>query len=284
LRCTDGGALQYAGKLAEGSSITPMKIRQLSDSSIVVAGHFSDSLRFAARTLYSYGNNDIFAVSVDTIGTIFWQQQAGSVGFDKLYDIIDHPSAAVLLTGLSKYSDVFSLSLSYRGEPQWIITTEGSTEQYPCALTHDKAGNVYIAGLFHDTLRLNQSMLQATKGVEEVFFAKLYHCENRRLVFRNDTVFSEGTALTIELEGIYEAYDWVQGASVAPTYTVTCAQVYQVRVTDSLQCVYRDSITVRQIPTKLDKIQIRAQVDRILPAENYDQAIIRRKNDMGIFI
>ncbi|MDR0729118.1 MAG: hypothetical protein LBF19_03205 [Prevotellaceae bacterium] len=273
IRCTADGKVVYAKKVADGTQILPASIRQLSDTCIVLAGSFADSIRFAQDVRYSYGNHDIFVVMTDTSGNMRWVQQAGSYGYDRLFDALPM-SSSILLSGMysgtlfvnndttsfhSRHGDLFNLALDYEGRPQWISSTRGRTEQYPVALTHDTKGDVYVAGLFRDTLRVHRSILVAPTGSYNMFFAKLHNCDKHPLVFLNDTVFTEGSRLSLQLEGHYESYRWDYGQATTPTYEVTCGNVYHVRVTDSLHCVYRDSTTIRTRPAK-PAIQIRAEV------------------------
>ena len=275
LRATTEGEIISAEKLAEGNDIHIAKIKPLANGSIAVGGSFSGSLKIENQTMQSFGNHDIFIALIDTSQNIVWQQQVGSYGFDKLYDIIEQPESGIVVTGIYSgvlfigndttsfqcaRADLFNLALDNEGAQQWISTTGGRTEQYPAALAQDDKGNIYVAGAFRDTLKIRRSTLSAPKGKYNVFFAKLHRCVHQPLTFICDTIFTEGTALSLQLNGNYETYRWDYGRSNKPTYKVNCSGTYRVSVTDSLKCVYRDSITVKQIPAP-PVIQIRAQLE-----------------------
>jgi hypothetical protein len=104
-----------------------------------------------------------------------------------------------------------------------------------------------------------RSVTLTSPGTEEVFLAKLYHCNKNKITFSCDTVFVEGSTLSLGVEGQYEAYEWDRGASLSAAYEIVCSKTYQVRVEDSLRCVYRDSIVIKQVPA-VPKVQIRAQL------------------------
>jgi hypothetical protein len=215
----------------------------------------------------------MFIAAFDSIGSLLWQTQIGSEAYDNLFDILHHPSEYIIATGLysaplifdkdtvglsNNYCDVFAASYDYDGRLQEVNVMGGKAEEFPQALAHDREGHVYIAGLFRDTTNVRHSVLTSA-GTEEVFLAKLYHCNKNKVTFACDTVFVEGTELPLKVQGQYAAYDWEQGLSSKEKYVVTCSKVYHLRVEDSLHCVYRDSIAVYQVPAT-PKIQIRAEL------------------------
>ncbi len=246
---------------------------------LVVGGNFADSLVAGASSLYAIGNNDMFIAALDSAGSVLWQQQLGSAGYDKLFEVSGHPGQHIIATGLysgallsgadtvalgNTTCDVFVASLSPGGALQEVKAMGAPAEQYPLSMHHDPQGHVYVGGLFRDTATVNRRALIAAAGKEEVFLAKLYHCNKHRIVFSCDTVFTEGHRHTLQLQDQYEQYSWDQGASQAPAYVIEYSKTYQVLVSDSLGCAYRDSVTVKQAPA-VPQLQIRAQVG---PAEN----------------
>jgi hypothetical protein len=274
-RCSLAGEVIQAYNNLSGMAVTADCVTGLKDGKSIVAGNFSDSLFLGNTVFKSYGNRDMFIAAYDSTGGLLWQKQIGSAAYDNLFDIVYHPWGYIIATGLyaaplifdrdtiglsNNYCDVFAASYDEEGRLQEINIMDGKSEAFPQALTHDKEGHVYIAGLFRDTTTLRHSVLTSS-GTEEIFLAKLYHCNKNKITFACDTVFFEGTELALETEGKYTAYDWEQGISTEAMYIVTCSKVYQLRVEDSLHCVYRDSIAVRQIPVA-PKIQIRAELMR----------------------
>ncbi|MDR2802117.1 MAG: hypothetical protein LBB31_02735 [Prevotellaceae bacterium] len=275
VRCSLSGETTQVYSNLSGMAVTADCIIGLKDGKSIIAGNFSDSLFFDHTVFESHGNRDMFIAAFDSIGGLLWQKQIGSAAYDNLFDIVYHPWGYIIATGLysaplifdqdtiglsNNYCDVFAASYDEEGHLQEINIMDGKSEEFPQALAHDKEGHVYIAGLFRDTTTLRHSVLTSS-GTEEIFLAKLYHCNKNKITFACDTVFFEGKELALETEGKYAAYDWEQGISTEATYIVTCSKIYQLRVEDSLHCVYRDSVTVRQIPVA-PKVQIRAELMR----------------------
>jgi hypothetical protein len=273
-RCTPNGEITKTYEIISGAAVSANCILNTEDGKTIVGGNFSDSLHFGTIIFEPYGNRDMFVAAFDdTTGRLLWQQQLGSVAYDNLFDVLHHPSKHIIVTGLysaplifgedtvalnNPFCDVFTASYDYAGQLQEITAMGGKAEEFPQALTHDHEGHVFVAGLFRDTTGLRNTLL-VSSGNEEIFLAKLYNCSKNKIVFACDTVFPEGSKLTIDIEGQYNAYEWENGTSLLPTYEVVCSKTYQVRVEDSLQCVYRDSIVIRQTPI-IPKIQIRAEI------------------------
>ena len=270
-RCSLTGEVIQAYSNVSGISVSAVCMIGLEAGKSIVAGNFSDSLFLDHTVFESYGSRDMFIAAFDSTGGLLWQQQIGSAAYDNLFDITQHPGGYIIAVGLysaplifdqdtiglsNDYCDVFAASYDREGRLQ-EVNIMGGAEEFPQVLTHDKEGHVYIAGLFRDTTTLRHSVLTSS-GTEEIFLAKLYHCNKNKVTFACDTVFFEGAELALKTEGQYAAYDWEQGISTEANYIVTCSKVYQLRVEDSLHCVYRDSIAVRQLPVA-PKIQIRAE-------------------------
>ncbi|MDR0295518.1 MAG: hypothetical protein LBH91_04920, partial [Prevotellaceae bacterium] len=258
-----------SGGAAEVSSIA------LADKGLLVAGgNFADSLFIGAHTLLSHGNRDMFVAAIDTLGGVAWQQQLGSAAYDKLFEVVYHSWQHIIATGLyagtlmvgidtialsNDFCDVFAASFNLEGQPQEINIMGGTAEEYPLSIARDPEGHIFVAGIFRDTTGVNTTRLVTATGKNELFLAKLYHCNKHRIVFSCDTVFSEGTRLTLKLKDNYKNYTWDDGASQSPMYIIEYSKTYQVLVSDSIGCVYRDSITIRQEPL-IPQLQIRADL------------------------
>jgi len=266
-----------SGGAAEVSSIA------LTDNGLLIAGgNFADSLLIGMHTLYSHGNRDMFVAAIDTTGSVAWQQQLGSAAYDKLFEVVYHPWQHIIATGLyagalvvgadtvslaNPFCDVFTASFDLEGQVQEINIMGGTAEEYPMSITRDPEGHIFVGGIFRDTTGVNKTRLMTAKGKDELFLAKLYHCNKHRIVFACDTVFTEGTRLTLQLEGSYEEYVWDDGFSRSPAYMIEYSKTIQVLVSDSLGCVYRDSITIRQEPV-IPQLQIRAALPAMYPSTN----------------
>ncbi len=270
--CRPDGTIDAVNSVISGLAVDVSCVMETPGGMLLTGGNFSDTLLIGASVLYPHGNSDMFIVATDSTGTPAWHKQIGSTAYDRLFDILHHPWGHIIITGLysdalicegdtiapgNTLCDVFTASFSSEGRLQEVNPMGGRAEEFPQVMTHDREGHIFVAGLFRDTTQLRHNTLYTTPGSDELFLAKLYHCNKNKIVFSCDTVFAEGSLLSLEVQGEYTSYEWELGASTAANYVVNCSKTYQVLVSDSL-CVYRDSITVRQTPLP-PKAQIRAQ-------------------------
>jgi len=272
--CHPDGTVEAINSLISGQAVDARCITETADGLLLVGGNFYDSLSIGTNVLRSHGSCDMFVAAIDTAG-VAWHQQLGSTAYDRLFDILLHSweEEHIVITGLysdtlycgdntvepgNDFCDVFTASFSHDGRLQEVNPMGGRAEEFPQVMTHGREGHVFVAGLFRDTTQLRGNTLVTPTGSDELFLAKLYHCNKNRIVFSCDTVFFEGDLLTLEVQGSYVRYEWELGESTAPNYIVSCSKTYQVLVSDSLNCVYRDSITIRQKPV-FPKVQIRAE-------------------------
>ena len=267
----EGETLKTYSNIISGGAVEVTGMAIADDGLLIAGGNFADSLLIGAHTLFSHGNKDMFVAAVDTLGGVAWQQQLGSAAYDKLFEVVYHPQY-IIATGLyagslmvgadtialsNDFCDVFAASFNLEGQPQEVNIMGGTAEEYPLSIARGPEGHIFVAGIFRDTTGVNNRKLVTATGKDELFLAKLYHCNKHRIVFSCDTVFSEGTRLTLQLKDSYKNYSWDEGASQSPMYIIEYSKTYQVLVSDSIGCVYRDSITIKQEPVP-PQLQIRA--------------------------
>ncbi len=271
--CRPDGTIDAINSVVSGQAVDVSCVMETTGGMLLTAGNFTDSLLIGTSVLYSHGNSDMFIVAVDSTGAPAWHKQIGSMAYDRLFEILPHPWGHIIITGLysgaltcdgdtiapgNAFCDVFTASFGHDGRLQEVNPMGGRAEEFPQVMTHDRQGHIFVAGLFRDTTQLRHNTLFTASGSDELFLAKLYHCNKNKIVFSCDTIFAEGSLLSLEVQGDYTSYEWEHGASMAANYVVNCSKTYQVLVSDSLACVYRDSITVQQVPVA-PKVQIRAQ-------------------------
>ena len=268
----EGEIIETYSSIISGGAAEVSSIAIADNKLLLLGGNFADSLFIGAHTLLSHGNRDMFVAAIDTLGGVVWQQQLGSAAYDKLFEVVYHPWQHIIATGLyagnlvvgadtvslnNVFCDVFTASFDLEGQPQEVNIMGGTAEEYPLSIARDSEGHIFVAGIFRDTTGVNNTRLVTPAGKDELFLAKLYHCNKHRIVFSCDTVFSEGARLTLQLKGSYEQYTWDDGASHSPLYMIEYSKTIQVLVSDSIGCVYRDSISIKQEPV-IPQLQIRA--------------------------
>ncbi|MDR0295345.1 MAG: hypothetical protein LBH91_04030 [Prevotellaceae bacterium] len=271
LTATEEGLLILGGNFSNFLNINIFSTKKLQLPNII--GIIPSLPSNVPSGLTSYGNQDMFLAAIHTDG-IAWIKQIGSTSYDNLLSVAYHPGKHIIATGLysgtlivdkdtiginNAFCDVFTASYRIDGQIQEVVTMGGTSEEYPMAMTFDKEGHIFIAGLFRDTTTLRKSTLYTPSRIDEVFLAKLHHCNKHRIIFTCDSVFIEGDILMLGLKGEYEKYEWDEGVSSSQNFIIYYNKTYQVLVSDSLGCVYKDSITIRQIPV-VPEWQIRGEL------------------------
>lgn len=101
----------------------------------------------------SYGNNDIFAMKLDSSGNILWQTKIGQTGKDYANGIAVDSSGNSYITGNensdhygASFSDAFLIKLDSTGSVSWQKKIGGSYDDFGNTIAVDNAGFIYIAG------------------------------------------------------------------------------------------------------------------------------------------
>ena len=132
-----------------------------------VTGYFSGTATFGSTTLTSAGAQDIFIAKYSGTGALLWVKQAGGTGADIGFGISYNSSNEVFVTGSFKgsatfgsttlvasntTSDVFITKLNSAGAFQWTNSGIGNYSNRGVDINCDSLGNVYITGMFSDTI------------------------------------------------------------------------------------------------------------------------------------
>ncbi len=175
--------LNTEGHLEWASSITGFNLEfchhMITDSlgNIYMAGLFEGFVDFdpgpGTNILSASGGTDMFVLKLDTNGSLIWVrkigglsgEEANGIGVDdegNVYttgnyshtvDFDPGPGVFNLSTGSFMVSDLFVLKLNSDGDFEWVISIDGQIRpQSNHALVLDEANNLYISGLFNETV------------------------------------------------------------------------------------------------------------------------------------
>lgn len=157
------------------------------DENILITGYFSGSVDFdpgigvfELNTIV--GNSDYYILKLDVNGDFIWAKSFGGNSFDYGYDIATDSAGNVYTTGFFEESvdfsgtgdfqtsngadDIFIHKLDVNGNYMWAKTLGGSSIDIGYGLDVDESGNIFVAGIFGESVDFNPS-----EGIEEIMAA-----------------------------------------------------------------------------------------------------------------
>ena len=154
-------------------------------NAVYVGGYFEGSFSAAGRTVASAGSRDALLVRFATDGDVEWAIGAGGPGSDSVNDIAAHADGTVYMAGYfvetaifgsetrtsAGMRDGFVAQYDAQGDVQWVETL---SDPGPVAVQRlaVHTSDVFVAGVFADTLRLGTNTLLARGGAADVFLAR----------------------------------------------------------------------------------------------------------------
>lgn len=140
----------------------------------------------SSATITSVGLNDIFLAKYDLNGNLVWARQAGWWLDEKANGITYDASGNVYICGYfndTTYfgttqvlgygkNDIFIAKYNANGVFQWVRKAGGKGRDEAKSIKCDAAGNVYVCGMFKDTITFGSQILIAPNGYFDMFLAK----------------------------------------------------------------------------------------------------------------
>jgi len=191
------GQLQWVQKAGGASVDRGLGIATDGAGNVIVVGDFSGSATFGTATnLTSAGAVDIFIAKYNPSGTLIWAKRAGGTVNDRATAVTTDSNGNIYLTGSfggtanfdgtnitatggAFDTDIFVAKYNSTGNIQWVKkggTTGGDVEEAK-AITLDALGNVYISGVFFNTVSFDGQTI-SSNGSSDAFVAKYNNAGN----------------------------------------------------------------------------------------------------------
>lgn len=193
-----------------------------SDGNLLVTGYFYQNAKFGTTVLTSHASS-FFLAKYTSAGSLLWAKNFGFSSYGSLYPCnlkLDNNNNIVItgsfegIQNIGSYNvqstggqDVFTAKLDNNGNVIWVKTLAGPSEEHCNALTIDQANNIYIGGLFSNSISSSGFTINSTGSSFDAFFAKLSSEGNLTWIrsasgngeenvgdmfIRNDTLYSAG--------------------------------------------------------------------------------------------
>ncbi|MEO8148854.1 MAG: gliding motility-associated C-terminal domain-containing protein [Bacteroidia bacterium] len=242
VKTSSAGNLQWL-KRAGGLNIDKaLSIDADNSGNIVVTGFFYTTADFVGQTITSAGQQDIFIAKYNSAGTLLWVKRAGGTGSDIGNGVTFDNSGNVIVTGefagscsfgsttlVSQNSsiDIFTAKYDSNGNLLWAKKGSGPYTDRGTDVSADVNGNIYVAGMFSDTITFDQ---QHNNPMYNAMFVIQYNASGTEQWFR---WMGSGTAVNmggvavhnndVNITGNFSGTLYFFGGSTNPTLSSTYA-------------------------------------------------------------
>ncbi|HLM76055.1 MAG TPA: hypothetical protein VK459_25290, partial [Polyangiaceae bacterium] len=147
----------------EPTGIPSVHVATDSKGNVLIGCTSLTTIDFGGGSLGSVGGTDMYAAKVDGDGNHLWSKMFGSVGPDRLNNLMASPSDTVLVSGeffgdisfggptlknSDNFVDIFVTELTSVGAHIWSKSYQCSASLSPFKMARDSAGNILLAGSF----------------------------------------------------------------------------------------------------------------------------------------
>lgn len=141
--------------------------RDAAGANIFAAGRFTNTMLLGAGILTSAGGTDVVLARYHPTGAVIWAIRFGGVGNDAPSAVTVDPQGNVYVVGAFENkmgfgadtltsvggSDIFILKFTAGGDYLWSRRAGGPGNDVANAVALDPSGNVYVGGVFRDSVR-----------------------------------------------------------------------------------------------------------------------------------
>jgi hypothetical protein len=237
-----------------GLSLEPVKV--FADSSFLwILVNFNYSAFINKTEIVSLGKGDVLLIKYNLKDHSSEWCQLGGYGNEKATGLVKSGDNMIVagqfadsLTFAGKTvvpgrqgPDVFIASVNENCVAENIITFSGPGMDFPCAVIASGSG-IYVAGEFRDSLVAGETVL-VSAGEEDIFLARIENCGAKKpLEIIATPVDKQGWEL--DAGKGFVNYAWDGNLSSGRYCIVEAPGTFQVEVTDSTGCFYREKITL----------------------------------------
>ena len=154
-----------------------------SSGNILVSGYFENTATFSATNLTSVGDHDLFVAKYNSSGSLLWIRQAGGIGVEIARAIAVDSAGNSFIAGNFQSTisfgttnltsagsdDILFAKYDANGNLLWAKRAGGTGSDIAMTIVLDRAGNVYLGGLFSGFAMFDGQSMTATGS--DIFIA-----------------------------------------------------------------------------------------------------------------
>lgn len=161
------------------------------DSNTIVVGSFTSSITIGSNQFSSSGDNDLYVIKYNYLGTIIWSKKIGGSGIESANALTTDKDGNIYLVGefsspniefgdnialtLTGVSDFFIVKLNGDNGTTLWAKNSGTTKYASISVVKtDLSGNIYIGGTFKEaSITLGSQVLQSSSTSSISFISKI---------------------------------------------------------------------------------------------------------------
>ncbi|MEY4244753.1 MAG: hypothetical protein RLZZ245_2338, partial [Verrucomicrobiota bacterium] len=298
---SSAGSVQWVSRFGGSSNDSGRAVAVDSTGSACVAGNFAGTdATFGTEVLASEGLDDAFVVRLDvTNGAFLTVKQCGGAGADAGLGLAADPFGSLYLSG--SYSgtayfdghtlitpqgpDAFVAKLSVDGNFLWALAGGGAANDSATSITADRAGHVFVAGLFAQAARVGSHDV-AGGGLVDLFVAKINGPTPSFVSTPGSVTVDVGDPFFIAAPAVGAdpiTYQWFKGAEALAGKTSATLEIPAATIDD--QGIYHAVATNFYGSAQITDVNVIVRVpDRVLSLESPSVIEENRAFDVPIYL
>ena len=171
------------------------------DGHVFLTGFFLSEDLTIGNTVLSYipnANTDIFLAKYKNDGSVLWAKSANGLAQDHVFSVAADKNGDVFITGFSHSdplifsssvklntevgsNEVFLAKYNSSGNPLWVKSAKGASNEFGNSLVIDSTGNIYLTGYFEFAPTTFGNITLPSQGEENAYLA-IYNTHGKLLL------------------------------------------------------------------------------------------------------
>jgi hypothetical protein len=298
---SSAGSVQWVSRFGGSSNDSTRAVAVDSTGAACVAGNFAGTdATFGTEVLASEGLDDAFVVRLDvTNGAFLTVKQCGGAGADAGLGLAADPFGSLYLSGAYSGTayfdgntlitpqgpDAFVAKLSVDGNFLWALAGGGAANDSATNIAVDRAGHVFVAGLFAQAARIGSHDVTGG-GLVDLFVSKINGPTPSFVSMPGSVTVDVGDPFSIAAPAVGAGpitYQWFKGAEALAGKTSATLEIPDATIND--QGIYHSVATNFYGSAQIADVNVTVRVpDRVLTIDSPAASEENRTLDVPIYL